>query len=419
MIWDLFKHYLLSRRAGALIRTVAWLCMAGVGIGVMSLIVVMSVMNGFNDQIKSRLLAVEPHLVVTVPGVSDVNHLVDQPIYQELKNRKDVQTEIFETQDVIVRTVDGLFGGAVAHGVEDSALEYILRETRRAVNSSQATGTTVEVAPVAKESAHLSSGEVLVGADLARSLGIFEGDKITIVSPEALLLPAGEVPHFERVLVKGLLQTNIADIDAKAIYFGRGRSLKTLKESTSRETGFELRLNDPYRYGPLEHELKSRGLKVSSWVERNSALFYALRMEKTAIGSFLGLSALIASFSIVTVLVLLMTQKRKDIGLLMGLGLSRIRTQRLFMGVGLLLSSMGIVAGVVMGVVICLVVDKNRIPILPDIYYDSTIPARMDPYLILFVIVAATFIAVFSAYFPARLHTRELPSELLRSQKLD
>jgi lipoprotein-releasing system permease protein len=333
--------------------------------------------------------------------VSDASELAQKPVYSQLKARPETQTEIFENQDVIVRTVDGLFGGAVARGVEAETLQYILRETKSNLSDD------------------LAAGEVLVGVDLARSLGIFEGDKVTVVSPEALLLPAGEAPRFERVTVKGLIQTNIADIDAKTIYFGRGKTFETLKDSSSREVGFEIRLKDPQRFDGLKRELEGQGLQVASWVERNSALFYALRMEKTAIGSFLGLSALIASFSIVTVLVLLMTQKRKDIGLLMSLGLSQARTKKLFMGVGLLLSSMGIVTGVVLGIAICLIVDNNRIPILPDIYYDTTIPARIDPLLVVGVILAAGVIATMSAYFPARAHTSELPSELLRTKKLD
>lgn len=108
--WDFFRHYLLSNRAGALIRTVAWLCMTGVGLGVMSLVVVISVMNGFNDSIRKRLLAVEPHLVVRMPKIETVEGLLQQPLYKQLKARKDTQTEIYENQDVILRTVDGVFG---------------------------------------------------------------------------------------------------------------------------------------------------------------------------------------------------------------------------------------------------------------------------------------------------------------------
>lgn len=418
---DIFRHYLLSRRAGALIRTVAWLCMAGVAIGVMALIVVLSVMNGFNEQIRHRLLAVEPHLVVTVPGLSNPEGIKAHESFLAMRAKPGVQAEAFENQDVILRTVDGLFGGAVARGIERDALEYILRETKKASGTQSQMGAQVgqgvETPPVATESAELGPGEVLLGIDLARSLGIFEGDRITVVSPEALLLPAGEAPNFERVLVKGLIQTNIADIDAKVVFYNRSVTFTALKESASREAGFEVRLPNPMNFKLEQNELLAKGLKVETWVDRNSTLFYALRLEKTAIGSLLGLSALIASFSIITVLVLLLTQKRKDIGLLMALGLSPQRARKLFMGVGLMLSSIGIGIGVPLGLFICWVVDNYKIPIRSDIYYDATIPAKVDPWFVAGVVLVAGLVALFSAYFPARSHTSELPSELLKSRR--
>ena len=411
--WDLFRHYLLSRRAGAVIRIVAWLSMLGVGLGVMALVVVISVMNGFNDSIRRRLLAVEPHLVVKVPGVERAEMLKKNPLYFDLIKRQGVQVEIFENQDVIIRTVDGLFGGAVAKGVESQALGYILRETRKAVATTPSEAGGVETPPILDESSKLGASEVMVGIDLARTLGIFEGDKIVVIAPEALLLPASEAPPFERVTVKGLLTTNIQDIDAKVMFFGRGSTFASLRNSPSHEVGYEIRLSNPDDADALKKEMESRGAIATTWIERNSALFYALRMEKLAMSVFLGLSALIASFSIITVLVLLLTQKRRDIGVLMAMGLSPRRTRWLFVRVGLLLSSMGIVVGLGVGILICWVVNRYPLPILPDIYYDATIPATVDPRFILGIVIASSIIAFLSADLPARAVTRELPAEAL------
>ncbi|RYZ64948.1 MAG: ABC transporter permease, partial [Proteobacteria bacterium] len=354
LAWDLFKHYLLSRRAGSLIRTVAWLCMAGVAIGVMSLVIVISVMNGFNDQIRKRLLAVEPHLVASFPSRQSADEVKGSKLYQDLKSRPGVQTDLFENQDVIIRTVDGNFGGAIARGVEAETLAYILRETHSVVSAGRPQ-TSIDTPPISEETADLDQGQVLIGIDLARALGIFEGDTITLIAPEALLLPPGEAPPFERATVKSLLTTNLADIDEKVIFYGRGKSLVAFRNSPSRSSGFEIRLPQPENFQPLKNEIQAKGWNVESWVDRNSSLFFALKMEKFAMGGFLALAGLIASFSIVTVLVLLMTQKRKDIGLLMGLGLSPAKTQALFIRVGLILSAIGIGTGLVLGVVISLV----------------------------------------------------------------
>ncbi len=417
LAWDLFKHYLLSRRAGSLIRTVAWLCMSGVAIGVMSLVIVISVMNGFNDQIRKRLLAVEPHLVASLPSRASADEVKASKLYQDLKSRPGVQTDLFENQDVILRTVDGNFGGAIARGVEPETLAYILRETRSVVSANR-NQTSIDTAPIAEESTDLEQGQVLMGIDLARQLGIFEGDTITLIAPEALLLPPGEAPPFERATVKGLLTTNIADIDEKVLFYSRGKSLVAFRNSPSRSSGFEIRLPHPESYKPLMTEIQSQGWTVQSWVERNSSLFFALKMEKLAMGSFLALAGLIASFSIVTVLVLLLTQKRKDIGLLMSLGLSPAKTRVLFVQVGLILSSIGIGSGLILGVVVALIVNAYPIPLLPEVYYDATIPATVEPLFILAILVIATFIALFSAWVPARQTTTGSPAEALRGGAL-
>jgi lipoprotein-releasing system permease protein len=416
LAWDVFRHYLLSRRAGSLIRTVAWLCMVGVGLGVMALVVVTSVMNGFNDQIRRRLLAVEPHLVVRIPGVTEPEALKNHALFLELKKRPDFTVDVYENQDVILRTVDGLFQGAVAKGVEPGALTYIMRESRKAL---QAGGSLKpgEFKELSDTEMQPGPGEVYLGMDLARGMGIFEGDKVVVVAPEALLLPPGEAPPFERVTVKGFLQTNIQDIDNSTVFFGRGSTFQGLRKSASRDVGFEVRVANPENIDDLKEELVKKGAVVSTWIDRNSALFYALKMEKIAMSAFLGLAALIASFSIVTVLVLLLTQKRKDIGLLMSLGLSPRATRWLFVKVGLILSSVGIFGGLTIGLLICWVVARYPLPILPDIYYDATIPATVDPKFIAGILLAASAIAYLSADLPARAATSELPAEALRSQR--
>lgn len=417
--WDLFRHYLLSRRAGSLIRTVAWISISGVAIGVFALVVVISVMSGFDDQIRNRLLAVEPHLVASLAtqnsanGSMPVEQILQNADFQKLRSKPDVQTDVFENQDVIIRTVDGNFGGAVARGVEPSTLKYILTATRK--EAAAALSSKFETPPIADESTHLAHGEVMIGIDLARSLGIFEGDTVTLIAPEALLLPSGEAPPFERVQVKSLITTNIADIDEKVLYYGRGQSLQTFANSPSRVSGFEVRLPKPDEFSKVKSDLEAHGWKVESWIDRNSSLFYALKMEKFAMGVFLALAGLVASFSIVTVLVLLLTQKRKDIGLLMSLGLSPEKTQSIFIQVGLILSAVGIGTGLVLGVIVSVFLNRFPIPLLPEVYYDATIPATVSPLFILGILFFSAVIAYVSALIPARATTREQPAEALRA----
>lgn len=417
LTWDLFKHYLLSRRAGSVVRIVAWLCITGVCVGVSALVIVLSVMNGFNGSIKRRLLAVEPHLVVSIPNAKSFAEIEQSPAYQYLKSKTEIQVDPVEVQDVLLRTVEGAYGGAVAKGVEAKNLANIQRESLRADQSRKASDNyQIDLAEPNLDSSNLGQGEVILGIDLARSLGIFEGDQLTVIAPEGLLLPPGEVPKFEKLLVKGLISTNVPEIDSQVMFFGRGKSLTNLGQAASRKLVVESRLPDPENFETVQQELINRGAVVESWAARNSSLLYALRLEKTMIGTFLALSALIASFSMVTVLVLLMTQKRRDIGIFMALGYSSAATRKLFLKLGLLLSAFGFGGGLVLGLIVCLLIQKFPLPILPQIYYDTTIPVRIEPGLIAGVVFISCLIALVGAWWPAKTYTRIQPSEALRSR---
>lgn len=421
--WDLFRHYLLSRRAGAVVRSVAKLCIAGVAIGVAALVVVLSVMNGFNDSIRRKLLAVEPHLTVTVPGLSTEGALNAHPAKAVLDQARaragaeNLRFDFFEAQDILLRTTEGVYGGAVARGVDPEALAYVLNESRRA-NFGRARPGEAAAPDLSPESLKLDEGEAIIGVDLAKSLGLFEGDRAVAVAPEALLLPPGEAPPFERLTIKKALVSNVADIDSKVLFYPRGKALVRLRESASREIGFEVRMKDLGALPALQARLQATGAKVSNWQERNSTLFYALRLERFAMSAVLTTAALIAGLSIVTVLVLLLTQKKKDIGALMAMGLSRAKTQRAFVGLGLILGFAGIGGGLAIGLGICFVIDRYPLPILPEVYYEATIPATIDPWLVAGVLIVAFVIAALSAWLPVRAHSRLEPADALRARDL-
>ncbi len=416
---EFFKHFLLSRRAGSLIRTIAWLSIVSVAIGVTALIVVLSVMNGFHQSIQNRLLAAEPHLVI---GLDKLPYYIPtalgRPVSDYLQTEK-AELDLIERQDVVIRTAEGVFSGAEARGLDRSAVLRLISSVEEANRGEK---TSAFAMPPADElSNSIGPGELMMGAELARSLGIFEGDRITVIAPEALLLPPGEAPKFERLVVKRLLTTNVADLDNKLFLYSRGQSLLGLGSSASRRIDIEAWMPNPDAAEKIKGEIlkidKSYDAnRVQTWGDRNSALFHALRLEIVSIGLFLSLSTLIAGFSIVTVLLILITQKRKEIGLLMSMGLSRSRTRALFTRLGLLLSSVGILSGAVIGVTLCLVIDSLDTSILPDFYYDTSIPAKVNPLFVSGVVGLALGLAFLASYIPARRITDLEPADALMSR---
>jgi lipoprotein-releasing system permease protein len=413
--YQLFSHYLFSRHAGALVRRIAWICLSGIAIGVFSLVVVVNVMNGFHADISARLLSVEPHLVVTWPRMLEADEIRASHVFKELQSSGNgVVLDVVDQQDVIIRTVDGFFGGAAAKGLSAETF----RNIRHRLDRKNAHELGTPLPDVDSEIYNLEAGEVVIGSDLARALAIMPGDRLVVIPPETLLLPPGEMPIFDTVTVREVIVTSVADIDAKGFFYLRDSTLARLRGAASRETALEVRLSDPFAFVPLKNYLERQGVLVESWIDRNSALFFALKLEKTAMSIFLGLSTLIASFAIVSVLVLLMTQKRRDIGILMSMGLSRRRTVNVFAGVGMLLAGIGIAAGLISGLAVSYYLEFFPLNLLPDIYYNSKVPAKVDLDFILWVGCLSVILAFVAAWFPARSHVRRTPVDALRGPAL-
>lgn len=404
--WLIFKNYLLSRRSGALVRIIAWHCILGLAMGVAALIIILSVMNGFNRTIRTRMLSVEPHLVITQKGVPTPAELSAMEKIVASVSRSGVDNiERYENQTMILRSVEGVFGGAVAKGVDTNSLFAMQKRVWQ--------GLKKETAPPVRESSELADNELILGVDLARGLGIFEGDEVVVVPPENLLLPKGEVPRLAKFKVKSLLNTQMPDFDSKYMFYNIDK-VNPKSKSIGRDTGYEIRLNDPYEADRVKKKLHEKGIESQTWGERDTSLFFALKIESYAMSLFLTLAVLITSFSIVTVMVLLMSQKRQDIGMFMALGLSVRKTRIVFLKVGLLLSYLGIMAGVVVGAGICIFMELHPMELLPDIYTDSTLPAKLTPGILAFVLCMSTLIAVLGSVLPVWRYVLGSPAEALK-----
>ncbi len=395
--------------------------------GVLSLIVVVSVMAGFHQVIRERLLWLEPHVVVHLsraPAASNDEFATVQKASRGFDLSEFVKVD---SQDVIVRTLDGVFSGGTARGLDANDLRAFLhrlsvvnlqamsREQKGQQNLNRGSTETL-VSGLAYEHLKLREHEVVLGIDLANSLGVLEGDQVLLIPPEGLLAPKGEMPVYERVTVAGRVATRVADLDSKLILYDRNLTLARMVRSPSRESAIEIRLKDIEQADDLKIALTKQiqDGRVESWEDRNSALFFALRMEKLVMTVFLTISGIITSFSIVSVLSLLISQKRREIGLMMALGMTSKAVQKIFVGVGLLLATAGISIGLIGGLTICGLIDRFPLSLLPDIYYDSTIPVLVTANLIIAIVIIAFLVAFLSAYLPAKGLSKLTPAQTFR-----
>lgn len=397
------QKLILSKRSGSLIRRITILSFIAIVISLTSFFIVLFVMNGMNLNIKKRIVALEPHLTTVQKPTEDTLVLGLVP---------GAETILYQNFDLILRTIDGQFRGAQATGYPATGLETWMTHLKK-LKGDEPIESQFE-----SDSANLILGEneVAIGVDLARSLGLLEGDEITLIPPETLLLSTLETPLFQKVTVKRIVTTDLFDLDSKIILFNSEKTLQSFAKTLSRKRGYHIWFSSVSKAEDVKATLLDKKITSETWQEKNSDLFFALMMEKTMIGVFLGLAGLIASSSVLTVLALLLSQKKQDIAIIKTLGLSHQKTVWLFTKIGLWISGSAILLGTFLGLSVSLYLQYNPVHLLPNIYYDSSIPALVDFRFVVIVLGVSVLLAFLGCYLPARATLRIQPALLLRQK---
>lgn len=412
LVWDLFKKYLFSRRSGALIKTIAWISLISVTVGITALVLVTSIMNGFNRTIRARMFGVEPHVVFESKALGEEGVFELQEMMPILRKDPRVQeVTLVQEQDVIVRTLEGLFGGAIVKGYDSLELSGLFRRIEL-LNSKDSELQPLELS----KSYSLGEGEIILGVDLARSLEVYEGDEVFLIPPEALLLPPGEAPKLQKARVVSIIYSRLSEVDSKLMFYNKNGGLPFLKQSTGGRSKVEVRMFEPQRVESFVADFAKDGerFRISTWMTRNEALFFALKLEKISMTTFLGLAVLITGFSILSALVLLISQKKSDYGILLAMGLSVPDGQKLFSGIGFLLAAVGIGAGALIGLGLSLYLQFFPPDVLPSIYYDSTIPSDLNPITFVVIVFISTTLSWLGTQMAAKALLKMTPAEALK-----
>lgn len=379
-------------------RRISILSFFAVLISVSVFLIVLFVMNGMNKSIQNRIVQLDPNITLESK---------DRQTY-DLSGIQEARSLSFDSYDLIVRTFDGQFRGTHAVGYNQSDFQYWL--DRLAVLKKK-DSTDFEF------TADLEPNEIVVGIEMARSLGLLDGDQVTLIPVETLLISQTEKPIFEKVTVKKIVTSDLPEVDSGVIFFNKENSLANLKQSASKTSGYHLWVDHQNQMSGILDQLKTMNFKsIETWREKNSSLFFALMMEKTMIGIILGLAGLIASTSILTVLALIMSQKQSDIAIIKAVGLSNKRTLILFTQIGLWISLSAVFIGMVIGLSVSYYLQYYPLQILPQIYYDSSIPALVDLKFAFIVFIVSLILAILGCYLPARATLGIQPALLLKNK---
>lgn len=405
-------RYLRARRRETFISLITVISVLGVMIGVMTLNVVMAVMTGFEEVLRDRLLGINAHVALVKTGgyLTGYESLLD-----EVAHEQGVVAASPSVVGQVMVTAGSRVSGVVVRGVDPDRVGKVIDIQRFIKEGSLEALKTRRAVEIDGRSVRLPG--LILGSRLAGQLGVMVGDPIQVVSPLGKPTAIGVVPTVRRFFVAGIFDSGMQEYDATLVYMNLpdAQSFFGLDDTVS---SIEIRVADVYQAQEVARRIQRR-LGFPYWAEDWSRLwpnlFSALRLEKTVYFLVLLLMVIIGAFNIVSTLIMVVMEKKKDIAILQSMGASKQSIRRIFLIKGSVIGTVGTLLGVVFGYGLCLLIERYHFIELPrDVFLISTVPVRIYLGNFVLVAVASILVCLLASIYPAR-HAASLdPVEIIR-----
>ena len=397
-------RYLKAKRKQRFISVITIISVLGVMVGVMALVVVLSVMNGFRSDLMNKILGVNAHVLVlnlsgTFAGYRQVAHKVEE------MDGVVAVTPFVYTQVMLNHA--GRVSGAVLRGVDpESAAGVVNFDKMIKEGSLSSLGETGKGLPA-----------IIIGSELAKQIGAGSGSVVTVVSPEGKLTPLGRTPNTQKFKVTAIFDSGMYEYDASMVYISLVQAQQFLALGDS-VTGLELKVKEVYQSDIIAKKIhKKLGYPywTKDWKLMNRSLFSALKLEKLTMFIILTMIVLVGALNIISTLVMVVMEKTRDVAILRAMGASGRSIMSIFMLQGILVGVIGTVAGLCSGLGLCRLLSKYQFINLPaDVYYISKLPVQVSVSDISIVAGAAVVISFLATLYPAWYASRLNPVESFR-----
>ena len=402
------SRYLRAKQKQAFVSLITILSIAGVMVGVMALIVVIAVMNGFDNDLKARILGGQSHIVLMRHG-SAFNQY--RQVMEEVNKTKGVEagTPYIITQGMLRSKAAAV--GAVIRGIDPQTAGQVMK-TLENVNLTD---------PSAKgdnPQADSAVPGIVLGKELARNLGVIEGDMVHLISPRGMLSPIGHVPAMKQFQVTGFFVSGMYEYDQTFAFIHLKDAQAILRMGDS-VTGIDIRVRDIYKAKDIaENLILKLGFPywARDWMQMNKNLFRALKMERLVMAIILILIVLVAAFNIASSLIMLVMGKTRDIAILKAMGATTKSIRKIFVFSGMVIGSIGTVLGLCLGLVLCILLKNYDIyELTGDIYYfTTTLPVKIEMAWVFGIVLATMVICFLATLYPARQAAKLDPVEAIR-----
>ncbi|MGA7871404.1 MAG: ABC transporter permease [Candidatus Binatus sp.] len=415
-------RYLRARRRERFVSLIAIISLAGIAIGTFTLSVALSVMSGFEKDLRARLLAFTPQVTIER---SDGGVWNPAALEQKIAAMPEVAASapFITSQVMAVSSTDsgapGLVAGGILRGVEphDNPVLKELKETLE--NGSLADLETVHPVTIADKGKKrvVELPGAIIGKSLAFDLGVRPGDAVILISPASMGAGIGP-PRLKRFVVTGFFHSGMYDFDSTLLFVALKDGRALLADDPQLESGLELRLHNMFDAPAVRDRIAAMAgpeFEVQDWTTANAPLFVALKLEKFTYFMVLLLIVLVAAFNIIATLVMVVMERRKEIAIVRTMGARAASVASIFLSEGAALGVIGTVLGVGAGFVTSYLIGKYHLIHLPaDMFMVSAVPVMINPWNFVVVAAATIVLCLAAAIYPALQAARLSPVEVIR-----
>jgi len=406
----LIKRFLFSKKTDGFISIFSWFSIIGITIGVAAIIIVMSVMNGFREELTSRLLGINGHL-----NVYSQQNEITKSEFNKL-NKIDYLIDLMPSTQTQALIISNNFSKGV----------YLKGYNNTFISNNHFLRNKIIKGQIFEN----NLSDIVIGYSLANKLGVNVGDNIKIAIPKTDKTLFGNLPRFKTLSIKGIFDFGMYEYDANVVFTHYSLANKLLLLEDESYNQVEIFVKDPIKVDLFQFKINNfikkndLYLYTSSWKENNSALINALNVEKNVMFLILTLIIIVASMNIISGLIILVKDKNKDIGILKTIGLSNKSLIKIFLSIGLLIGLIGTCLGGIIGILFSLNIESIQLFIenifqidlfSKEIYYLSNLPSKLNHFEVISVLIISILVCLIATTFPAYRSSKVDPINSLKN----
>lgn len=443
---DVSLRYIRSKKRQKFISIITLLSIIGIMVGVMALIIVLSVMTGFEDDLRGKILGTNAHIVVLkfsggITHYNKLEHFLKYGMEESIKKQSEENNSNKEnllnrfTQEIsyddklnLAKQIIGVtpfiysqamlsshenVTGIVLRGIDPTTVTQVTDLSKTLLQGSISQLTDIYKDP----ESNAKIGGIIIGKELARNLGVVYGDTVNIISPLGMMTPLGMIPRMKKFKVVGIFSTGMYEYDSGLAYLSL-KDAQQFLDLGNDVTGLEIKIKDIFKAREVARLIQNElgfPYYARSWEDTNRNLFTALKLEKTVMFIILILIIMVGALGIVSSLIMVVVEKTKDIAILKALGATDKSIMKIFVYQGLFIGLIGTGLGMLFGYVTCLLLKQYHFISLPkDVYYIDTLPVTMKPEIFVIVAIATIIVSFLATIYPSYKASKLPPAETLR-----